>query len=82
MNAPLRSPSVAARNGIKPSKSASGHEPAHDTEFRVGPAVRLDVLPDERFTLVKVRKTHIWLRHSNGSILQVPKSWWLSRMVE
>lgn len=71
---------VAAGGSSTSFKNARGHQSEDDTpSVSIGASVRLNVLPDERFTVADVRKTHILLRHIHGWILQVPK-WRVSRV--
>ena len=56
------------------NEDAGGHRSQNElSALRSGASVRLDLLSDEPFTVADFGKTHIWLRHAHGWILQVPK---------
>jgi len=56
------------------NEDAGGHRSQNElSALRPGASVRMDLLSDELFTVADFGKTHIWLRHAHGWILQVPK---------
>lgn len=74
----LRPPPVPA-GGSSTSTENAGKRSPNDTDFCVGGAVRLDIFPDEHFTVDEVRRTDLWLRHAHGWNLKAPK-WRVSRV--